>query len=80
MPYLGIFGLEFEKGIVIFEFNTLKLTLKVKLGAKWKSFTLGREMLYLRVLDSSFEKLLSCSKSAPLNVSNCKGYNNKKNL
>lgn len=35
-------------------------------------------MLYLRVLDSSFEKLLSCSKSAPLNVSNCNGYNNKK--
>ena len=28
MSYLGIFGLEFEKSIVIFEINTLKFFLK----------------------------------------------------
>ena len=48
MPYLGIFGLEFEKGIVIFEFNTLKLILKVKLGAKM-------EILHSRTRNALFE-------------------------
>ena len=36
MPYLCIFGLEFEKGIVIFEIKTLKNFLKATFCAKMK--------------------------------------------
>ena len=41
MPYLDIFRLEFEKGIVIFEVNTLGVFKNKNFMRKWKSLNLG---------------------------------------
>ena len=72
MPYLDIFGLKFQKGIVIFEINTLEYFLKQSFEWKWKSLNLGPAMPYLGVLGSDFEKVLSYLKLAPSNLSKCK--------
>ena len=54
MPYLGIFGLKFDKAIVIFEFSTLEfiknafLTIIVSFS-KGPSFSIGPSLLYLKV-------------------------------
>ena len=46
IPYLGIFGLEFENNVVIFEITTLEL---VKLGnfvKKWKCLNFGPKIAW----------------------------------
>ena len=57
MPYLGIFGLEFEKAIVIFEISTLEFGLKkakiTEFGTKnalFEYFGLEFEKNYCRIL------------------------------
>ena len=46
MPYLGIFDLEFEKNIVIFEISTLEF-IKLQNCAEKKCLNLGSKMPYL---------------------------------
>ena len=59
MPDLGIVGLDFEKGIFIFEIHTLEFP-ESKVSCKNEiRYNLGPKMPYLSVLGSSFEKLLS---------------------
>ena len=47
MPYLGIFGLEFENSIVIFEISTLEFIKLQNLEEKQKRLTLGPKLTYL---------------------------------
>ena len=56
MFYLGTFGLEFEKGIVIFRINILDIFYKQSILQKKKK-NLGPKIYYLGVLDNDFEKL-----------------------
>ena len=59
MFYLGTFGLEFEKGIVIFRINILDIFYKQSIvrKKKKKKKNVGPKMSYLGVLDNDFEKL-----------------------
>ena len=59
MFYLGTFGLEFEKGIVIFRINILDIFYKQSIAQKKKKKkkNVGPKMSYLGVLDNDFEKL-----------------------
>ena len=66
MTYLGIFGLEFENNIVIFEIKSPQICLITRL--KIKLLRLGPKMPYL---GSNFGKLLSYMKSTPSNLSHC---------
>ena len=50
MPDLGIFGLEYENNIVIFEINTLELVLLQNFAEKQKYLNLGPKMPYLGIL------------------------------
>ena len=54
MPYLGIFGLEFENNIVIFEINTLEFVKLLNPVKKWKCLTLGPKMPYLGIFRLEF--------------------------
>ena len=47
MPYLGIFGLEFKKTIVIFLINTLKFAYLQTFAKKAKMPKFGPKVLYL---------------------------------
>ena len=55
MPYLGIFGLEFEKIIVIIEISTLEFVLLQNFVKKWKCLNLGPNMPYLGIFGLKFE-------------------------
>ena len=55
MPYMGTFGLEFQKPIVIFEISTLKFV-KLQNFTKKKCLNLGPEMPDLGILGLEFEK------------------------
>ena len=59
MFYLGTFGLEFEKGIVIFRINILDIFYKQSIvrKKKKKKKNVGPKMSYLGVLDNDFENL-----------------------
>ena len=54
MPYLGIFGVEFSKTIVIFEISTLKFVLLQNFTKKQKCLNLGPKMPYLGILGVEF--------------------------
>ena len=49
MPYLGVFGLEFENNIVMFEISTLEFVLLQNFDKKLKCLNLGPKMPYLGV-------------------------------
>ena len=51
MADLGIFGLEFENNIVIFEINTLKFVQLQNFAEKQKCLNLGPDMPYLGSFD-----------------------------
>ena len=55
MLYLGIFGLEFERIIVIFEISALEFSLLQSLVQKKKSLNLGPKMPDLRYFGLEFE-------------------------
>ena len=59
MTYLGVFGLEIENYILIFEIYTLDFFQKKSLVQKLKLLNLGPRIAYLGVLHSKFGKLLS---------------------
>ena len=56
-PDLGIFGLEFENNIVIFEISTLKFVSLENFAEKQKCLNLGSKMSYLGIFD---QKCLIC--------------------
>ena len=56
MLYLGIFGLESEKAIVIFEIKRPQICLTAKFGAKKNFLNMGPKMLNLRILGLEFEQ------------------------
>ena len=66
MPYLGIFGLEFENNNVIFGISALEFVLLQNFAKKQKLRNLGTKILY------SLKKLLLYLKSALSNLSICK--------
>ena len=47
IPDLGIFGLEFENNIFIFEISNLEFVLLQNFEEKQKCLNVGRKMLYL---------------------------------
>ena len=55
MPYLSIFGLEFENYIVIFEMSTLKFVLLQHFRKKQKCVNLGPKMSYLGIFGLELE-------------------------
>ena len=54
MPYLGIFGLEFLKAVVIFEISTLKFVKFQNFPKKQKCLNLGPRMPYLGIFGVEF--------------------------
>ena len=54
-PYLGIFGLEFEKAIVIFEISTSNL-INWETLLKTKMSKFGTKMPYLGIFELEFQK------------------------
>ena len=52
---LGIFGLEFESNIVIFEISTLEFVYLQNFGRKQKCLNLEPKMPYLRIFGLEFE-------------------------
>ena len=58
MSDLGIYGLEFENVIVIFEISALEFSLLQSLVRKWKSLILGPKMPYLGFCRLTFERKL----------------------
>ena len=54
MPHLGIFGLEFENNIVIFEISTLEFVQLQNFAEKQKCLNLGPKMPYLGILGLDF--------------------------
>ena len=57
MPHLGIFGLEFEKTIIMFEISTLCVTAKFR-KKKHKCLNLGPKRPYLGTFGQEFEKTI----------------------
>ena len=55
MPGLGIFGLEFQKTIVIFEISTLKFVQLQNFAKKQKCLKLGWKMPYLDMFGLEFQ-------------------------
>ena len=53
MPYLGIFGLEFKKTIVVFEISTLKFVYlpKPNFAKKQKCLNFGPNVPYLGIFE-----------------------------
>ena len=68
MPYLGIFGLEFEENIVRFEIKSLEFVLQQSLVQKQKSLNLVPKMRIRLFLGCNLKIILSYLKSAPLNL------------
>ena len=58
LPYLGIFGLEFEKIIVIFKASIFKFVKKQSLMLKEKALDLEPTMPYLSILDWDLKKAI----------------------
>ena len=58
MLYLGIFGLDFEKVIAIFEISVLEFALWQNVVQKRKSLKLTPKMSGLRLLGMEFESLI----------------------
>ena len=54
MPYLAIFGLEFENNIVIFEISTLVFAKLQTFAEKQKYLNLGPKMPYLNIFDKKY--------------------------
>ena len=54
IPYLGIFGLEFLKAVVIFEISTLKFVKFQNFPKKQKCLNLGPRMPYLGIFGVEF--------------------------
>ena len=67
-----IFGLEFEKQIVIFEISTLEFIYLQNFVKKRKCLNLGPKIPYLGIFRLEFESILSYTKSAPSNLANRK--------
>ena len=57
MPYLGIFGLEFSKTIVIFEIDTLKFVYLQNFAKKQKCKNLRTKMLDFSNFGQEFQKV-----------------------
>ena len=55
IPYLGTFGLEFSKTIVIFEISTLKYIYLQSFTEKQECLNLGAEMLDLAIFGTEFQ-------------------------
>ena len=62
--YLGIFGLQFWKNIVIFENQHSRICQNLKIFAEQNNSNLGPKVPHWVFLGCSFEKLLSYLKSA----------------
>ena len=58
MLYLGIFGIEFQKAIVIFEISTLEFVLWQNFANKQKYLNLGPKMPYLGIFGLEFQKTI----------------------
>ena len=58
MSYLGIFRLEFEKHIVIFEISVLEFVLLQKFGAKLKILNLGPKIRGFGTFGLEFENFV----------------------
>ena len=72
MSYWDILGLEFWKAIAIFQISSLKFH-KLKNFTKTQKCVSWNENAFFGYLFAKFwKKLLSCFKSAPSNLSNCK--------
>ena len=55
MPYLGVFGLEFKKTIVIFDISTLKFVYLQNFTKKQKCLNSGPKMPDLCIFGLKFE-------------------------
>ena len=49
MPYLGIFGLKFEKAVAIFQISTFGFVKIQSFKLKGKNLDLGPKLLYLSI-------------------------------
>ena len=56
MPYLSTFGVEFEKGVVIFEISTLEFFLLQYFAKKQKRLNLGLKIPYLGIFWARISK------------------------
>ena len=72
MSDLGIYGLEFENVIVIFEISALEFSLLQSLVWKWKSLILGPKMPYLGFCRLTFERKLLLYLKQPRILQNAK--------
>ena len=79
MPYLGIFGLEFSKPIVIFEIGTLKFVYLQNFAKKQKCQNLRTKMLDFRIFEQEFQKVFVIFEMSTLkyfkNVSSTRAVN-----
>ena len=55
MPYFGIFGLEFEKNIAIFQITTLEFVILLNFTKKEQWLNLGPNMLSLGIFRLEFQ-------------------------
>ena len=78
MPYLGIFGEEFLKTIVIFEMSTLEFASPQNFPKKQKYLIWDQTCLIWVFLGKNFKKLLPYLKSAASNLPYCKIYKARK--
>ena len=58
MAYLGIFGLSFQKTMVIFEISTIKFVKLQNLPKKKKISKFGTKMTYLSTFQLEFSKAI----------------------
>ena len=58
MPYLDIFGLEFQRPTVIFEITILEFVLLQNFAKQQKCRNLGLKMPYLGILGRNFKKAI----------------------
>ena len=73
MPYLGIFGLEFENNIVvIFEISALRFDLITKFCEKMKMSKFGAKNALFGYFGARILRKFSYLKSALSNLPNCK--------
>ena len=68
MPFLTIFVLEFENGIIIFEITALQFANMVK---KQKLLNLGLKMPYLGIFGTEFQKIIAVFEISVLEFSCC---------
>ena len=89
MSYLGIFGLEFWKTIVIFEISTFEFFKLQNFAKKQKCINLGPKMPFLGIFDQkcliclflgkNFQKAIVKFEIRILNLSKCKIWRKSKN-